>query len=211
MFIQCNDVMDARCIGGFKLGATVAARLSGSRNGALLRAPLGLDLMPGERWFLVMTQPKSEARAEFHLQSQDFATFLPKFRKTVRHARMLRTGSVPLFPRYLFVALDLTRDPWLSVRSTVGVSSLYLCDNRPQPVPEGIVEGLIALRGEQNLVRLDRGLVVGQSVQILNGPFSGLIGNLQHLGDSERARVLVEIMGSVVPVTLQRSALLRVA
>src|SRR5215216_7584524 len=89
-------------------------------------------LAPNERWFLVHTLPKSERKAEFHLGAQGFRTYLPQIRKTIRHARQLKTVRAPLFPRYLFVILDLQRDRWLSVRSTVGVSSLFSSrDGRP--------------------------------------------------------------------------------
>src|SRR5262245_51476055 len=54
----------------------------------------------GERWYVAYTQPHREARAQAHLVFQGFRTFLPHNRKTVRHARKLRTVSSPLFPRY---------------------------------------------------------------------------------------------------------------
>ena len=81
------------------------------------------------------------------LAAQGFRTHFPTIQKTIRHARQLRTVRAPLFPRYIFLILDLGRDRWLSVRSTVGVSSLYTCEDRPVPVPEGIVETLIAEHG----------------------------------------------------------------
>ena len=87
-------------------------------------------LAGNERWFLAHTQPKSERKAELHLGAQGFRTYLPQIQKTIRHARQLRTVRAPLFPRYLFVILDLERDRWLSVRSTVGVSRLFTYPGR---------------------------------------------------------------------------------
>src|SRR6516165_12160826 len=95
-------------------------------------------LVGNERWFLAHTLPKSEWKAELHLGAQGFRTYLPQIEKTVRHARQLRTVRAPLFPRYLFVILDLGRDRWLSVRCTIGVSQLFTGqDGRPVPVPTG--------------------------------------------------------------------------
>ena len=82
-------------------------------------------LVGSKRWFLVHTLPKKERKAELHLAAQGFRPYLPQFQKTVRHARQLRTIQSPVFPRYLFVTLDLERDRWLSVRSTVGVCGLF--------------------------------------------------------------------------------------
>jgi transcription elongation factor/antiterminator RfaH len=159
-----------------------------------------------ERWFLAHTRPRSELKAEFHLRAQGFTTYLPQFRRTIRHARQLRTILAPLFPRYLFLILDLERDRWLSVRSTIGVSSLVDCDGRPLPVPIGIVESLIA-RSNGNVTAFDACLVEGQSVRILSGPFADFVGTLERLDDAGRVRVLLEMMGTQVPVALHRSAL----
>jgi len=158
------------------------------------------------RWFLVHTHPRREGKAEFHLRAQGFTTYLPQFRRTIRHARQLRTILAPLFPRYLFLILDLERDRWLSVRSTVGVSSLVTCEGRPIPVPIGVVEALIE-RSEGNLTTFDPVLVEGQSVRILSGPFADFVGMLERLDGAGRVRVLLEMMGTVVPVALHRSAL----
>jgi transcriptional antiterminator RfaH len=164
-------------------------------------------LVAGERWFLAHTQPKSEWKAELHLGAQGFRSYLPQIQKTIRHARRLKTVRAPLFPRYLFVILDLERDRWLSVRSTVGVSHLFTTrDGRPVPVPVGIVESLIE-RSEANMLRLDHGLVEGQQVRIMSGPFADFVGTLERLDAAGRVKVLLEMMGTAVPVTLHRSAL----
>src|SRR5262249_11509684 len=107
---------------------------------------------------------------------------------------------------YLFVVLDLKRDPWLSVRSTVGVSRLFTQDGRPVPVPVGIVEALIA-QSDGNLTRLDVNLVKGQQVRILSGPFANFIGTLERLDDAGRVQVLLELMGTAVPVSMRRCVL----
>jgi transcription elongation factor/antiterminator RfaH len=174
----------------------------------MLHLDVGSRALAGnERWFLAHTLPKSEWKAELHLGAQGFRTFQPQIRKTIRHARQLKTVRAPLFPRYLFVILDLERDRWLSVRSTAGVSSLFSSrDGRPVPVPIGIVESLIE-HSEDTLTRLDSNLVKGQQVRILTGPFADLVGMLDRLNEAGRVRVLLEMMGTAVPVTLHRSAL----
>ena len=177
----------------------------------MLRSSGGLSLSGSERWFLVRTLPRCEAKAQFHLGAQGFATFLPQFLKTVRHARQLRTVRAPLFPGYIFVILDLTRDRWLSIRSTVGVSSLITCDGRPLSVPHGITEALIQQTDPSNVTRMDVDLVEGQAVRVLTGPFANLVGKLEKLNPSGRVRILLQLMGSDVPVSVDRSALSRAA
>jgi transcriptional antiterminator RfaH len=164
-------------------------------------------LVGDERWFLVHTQPNAESKAVLHLGAQGFRTHLPKITKTIRHARQLRDVRTPLFPRYIFVILDLGRDRFLSVRSTIGVSSLFSCGGRPVPVPEGVVEALIERTDEANLTLFQAGLRKGQSVRILSGPFADFVGTLERLDDAGRVRVLLDMMGTAVPLRLHRSAL----
>ena len=143
-----------------------------------------LELAGDERWFLVRTAPKSERRAQFHLNAQGFRAYAPWILKTVRHARQFRSVHAPLFPGYLFVILDLGRDRRSCVRSTVGVASVICRDNRPVPVPAAIVEGLIAQTDVTNVTRLDRGLALGAPVRILSGPFAQLVGTLERLDEA---------------------------
>src|SRR5262245_50959391 len=145
------------------------------------RARTTLELRENERWFLVHTQPKSERKAELHLRAQGLRTHFSTIQKTVRHARQFRVVRAPLFPRYVFIILDPDRDRWLSVRGTVGVSSLFTCEDRPVPVPEGVVEALIRHTDEANLTLFNSSLFVGQTVRILSGPFADFVGTLERL------------------------------
>jgi transcriptional antiterminator RfaH len=166
-----------------------------------------LALEGNERWYLVHTLPHGERRAQLHLAAQGFRTHFPTIQKTIRHARQLRTVRAPLFPRYIFLILDLGRDRWLSVWGTFGVSSLYTSQDRPVPVQEGIVETLIENTDEANLALFTSGLTAGQSVRILSGPFANFVGMLDRLDAAGRVRVLLEMMGTAVPVAVRRGAI----
>ena len=65
----------------------------------------------GSRWYVVQSRPHKELYAAKNLLNQEFHAFIPQISKTVRHARRTKTVLVPLFPRYFFVSLDLSRDP----------------------------------------------------------------------------------------------------
>ena len=166
-----------------------------------------LDLFDGERWFVVQTLHHREGLAALHLGAQGFGAFLPRIRKTVRHARRMRDTLSPVFPGYMFVALDPARAAWRSINGTFGVARLIAAADRPLPVPTGIVEGLIASLDGAGLVRLDGGLEVGQQVRVVAGPFAQILGTLVRLDGRARARVLLDIMGGESPVVMDRSNL----
>ena len=159
-----------------------------------------------ERWYVVRTQLHREAKAAQQLENQDYRVFLPRFLKSRRHARKFETVMAPLFPRYLFVILDLTRDRWRSVNGTFGVDRLLMRGGEPEPVPCGLVEQLIENADAKGVVLPGSGLKVGDSIRVSAGPFAELLGTLERLDDNNRVRVLLEIMGSKIPVLLPEAA-----
>ena len=155
-----------------------------------------------ERWFVVHTQPHRETLAERQLANQNYRVFLPRFLKSRRHARKLETVSAPLFPNYLFIILDPSRDRWRSVNGTYGVDRLLTQAGAPEPVPHGLVEPFLAAADAEGVVRLHPKLKHGQMVRVSAGPFADLVGWLQQLDDSGRVRILLEVLGGKVPVLL---------
>jgi transcription antitermination factor NusG len=148
-----------------------------------------------------------ENRAQFNLHRLSFRSFLPRLRRTVRHARKLRDTLNPLFPGYIFVIIDLSKHRWRSVNGTFGVASLILGGEQPMPVPPHVVEALVASCESHGVVRLDDGLEIGQKVRILSGPFAETLCRLARLDDRGRVQVLLEIMGMEVAAQLDRSAI----
>ena len=166
-----------------------------------------LGLERGERWFVARVHPHRESSAQFNLDRLGFRSFAPRTRRTVRHARKLRNVLAPLFPGYIFVILDLSKDRWRSVNSTFGVASLITGVEQPVPVPCGIVEALVTASEASGILSLDDDLSLGQKVRILSGPFADALCRLVHLGDSGRVRVLLEFMGTEVTARLDRSCI----
>jgi transcription elongation factor/antiterminator RfaH len=164
-------------------------------------------LRDGERWFVAQTLSHREQLACFHLGAQGFRTFLPRFHKTVRHARSLSQVIVPLFPGYVFVVLNPERDRWRSINGTFGVARLVSANQRPIPVPTRVVEELLACIDKLGLVRLDRGLESGQAVLVVAGPFVQLSGVLQRLDAKGRVQVLLNIMGRQAAVMMDQANL----
>ncbi len=177
--------------------------MSGVSNSAEPNENFGpqIALAPGQRWYLAQTLPNKEASAQMRLDAQGFRNFLPRRMKTVRHARQLRRVNAPLFPRYLFVALDLDRDQWRSVNGTFGVSNLFMAEDRPLAVPIGVVETLLLSCDNP---ALESDLHPGQHVRLIQGPFTEALGVLDRLDARGRIEVLLNIMGGEIRIKLPR-------
>lgn len=160
-----------------------------------------------DRWYVVHTRPHSEGKAVTHLQRQGYHVFLPRIRRKIRHARRTQILLAPLFPSYLFVGLNVEREPWRCINSTCGVARLLTQGEIPQPVPHGVVRSLQESMAEDGAINWAPALNVGQDVRVTDGPFVGLLGKLERMDSPGRVRVLLDLLGRSVSVALCREAL----
>lgn len=153
-------------------------------------------------WCAVQTHVRSEDKAAFHLRRQGYSVFLPKHLKRRKHARRIDWVPAPLFPRYLFVAIDPEMTRWWSIRSTIGVSNLVCFGGLPAAVPSGIVDEIRARQDDKGLVKTHAGcgFTHGDRVRIIDGPLNDLEGLFDCPTDEERVIILLNLMGREVKV-----------
>lgn len=151
---------------------------------------------PASRHYVVQAQPLREALAVRELRNQGFETFYPQLVRAPRPKRgVWQTPSpVPLFPKYLFVRLDLSEPGWQSINGTRGVVRLMCMDDRPSPVPVSVMDRMVAA-GEvihEELAGLP--FSVGESVEFTEGPMLGLRGIVK-LCAADRVTLLLNLLG----------------
>jgi transcriptional antiterminator RfaH len=151
-----------------------------------------------KRWYVVHTQARQEARAEANLRRQGFEAWLPLIRHARRHARRVDSTLAPLFPRYIFVQLDLTRQPWRSINGTFGVVRLLCNGDTPLVVPAGFVEEIMQRCDEAGtIIGPPHPLVVGEPVKVAMGRFN-LEGLFETRSGQDRVVLLIKLLGREV-------------
>lgn len=173
----------------------------------------------GPRWYVVQTYRGEERLAVEELANQNFATLLPLRRREPcpvdpgaprqHRKRDDRPPYTAAFPGYLFVLFDVAVDPWRCIHSTRGVKRLFsIREDRPVPVPVGVVERLMA--------RLSKGLVMhlptepaepipdGALVHVLSGPFLGQQGVCLR-SDARAGTVRLRLLTSAWDVDIARA------
>jgi transcriptional antiterminator RfaH len=161
-----------------------------------------------KNWYVVMTHARSEALAAEHLLRQGFETYMPRIRKQRRHARKIQTVSSPLFPCYVFVAFDQTRQRWQTIRSTFGVAQLLGTGEKPARIPESVLSALRAREDGEGFISLEKTspFMPGQLLQITSGPFSLCTALVEFMSDNDRVAVLLDLMGRRVRMIVDRMA-----
>ena len=156
------------------------------------------------RWYVVQTRPHAEAKAAAHLCRQGFDIYLPRYLKRRRHARRIETVAAPLFPRYMFVAVDIAVQRWRAIHSTIGVSRLVCNGDSPAVVADAIVDGLKRREDVCGFVKLDRRprFAPGDKIRVVDGVFTACLGLFDGITDGERVAILLDLLGRKVRVFL---------
>ncbi|MDX8455556.1 transcription termination/antitermination NusG family protein [Mesorhizobium sp. VK9D] len=186
---------------------TFAMLNDGLHYDSLPEPPRQLDDGGIARWCVVQTHQHSEGLAERHLSAQNFRTYLPKRKRTVRHARSVKTVCSAYFDCYLFVSLVLHRQSWYPINSTVGVRKLVMSQGLPIPAPHGVVETLMSATDDDGILHPDILLRSGQRIRVLDGPFADQLGILDHVGKTGAVKILLDIMNRAIPITIDRDKL----
>ena len=156
------------------------------------------------RWYVVQTHAHVEGKAAAHLARQGFDAYLPRYLKRRRHARRIETVAAPLFPRYLFVTVDMVCQRWRSIHSTIGVARLVCNGDDPVPVTDDVIATLKAREDGLGFVTLRQRqrFALGEKVRVLDGVFADCLGLFDGMKDSDRVAVLLDLLGRKVRLVL---------
>jgi len=154
-------------------------------------------------WYLVVTKPQSEFKAQENLQRQGYETYFPLIQTNRRRNGKNVKRTEAFFPRYLFISLDKETDNWSPIRSTIGVAGLVRFGGMPAVVPENMITNLKNNENEFGLQSFEKKeLKQGDKVEIIDGPFEGYKAIYQKMKSTERVSVLLDIVGKNTQVTL---------
>lgn len=159
------------------------------------------------KWYVGYTQVNGEFKAKENLIKQDFEVYLPLCEKMRSHARKIERVQKPLFPRYLFIRMDIQKTPWGVVNSTRGMSCLLTREGYPLAVADDVLAYFKHEEDDQANIPLSSLVAFqkGDKLKIKEGAFKGQEGEFEQLTDQERVCVLLDILDKKVkiPVPIQ--------
>lgn len=162
-----------------------------------------------KQWCVVQTKSNQENTSAYELKRQSFETFLPTYtvRKIGKKGKTVETVK-PLFPNYLFVAVDDTQ-AWRSINGTRGVLTVVACNEQHLAfLPKGWVEDLmyrLSIAPPEDALENMLHLVKGDKVQITTGEFEGHIGTYLH-NTNKKIMLLLTLLGRENKVCLSLSS-----
>src|SRR5438477_2919247 len=165
----------------------------------------------GQRWFVIHTysgyENKVKANLEHRIQSMDMGDKIFQVLVPTEEEIEIKNGKRhpverKIFPGYVLVEMVMSDDSWYVVRNTPGVTSFVGSGNKPTPLTDGEVRGIL------RQIKLDApkykvAFTKGEAVRVTDGPFTDLHGVVDEVNpERNKVKVLVSIFGRETPVEL---------
>ena len=153
-------------------------------------------------WYVVLTKPKQELRAQEHLERQGGVAFVPMFanERIIRGQRVVR--QEPLFPGYLFLQIGEHEALLSKVRSTLGVRQLLTFAGQVMTINAKIITDL-QHRNSTTATQSPEPFSAGQSVTLDHGPFAHYQALFKEYDGTQRGIILLSLLGQQNELVIQ--------
>lgn len=161
-------------------------------------------------WYAIFTKPRSEKKVYQRMLDQQIEAFLPLVKTVRQWSDRKKTIEIPLISSYVFVYLpekDLYQT--LPIQGTVNVLKHL---GKPAKIRPVEIENLRILSGtgENHQISNSINLSSGDDVEVINGPFMGLIATCLREGKNHRVVVKIDSLGSCFNVNIPLSFLRKI-
>jgi transcription elongation factor/antiterminator RfaH len=159
-------------------------------------------------WYALYTKPHKERQVNGLLLRQGIETYLPTVRRKYR--RRDRPDQMVFFPCYLFARVDFDATPRSTIAWMPGMRRIVSTGDQPAIVADEIV-ALVRRRLEGAEEVDPDGPQQGDRVRITSGPLRDLEAVFdQSLSSADRVRILLDVMGRMTPVDIDRSEIVKI-
>jgi transcriptional antiterminator RfaH len=162
-------------------------------------------------WYVIQTKPKKEEEAKSYLSTKGVEIFNPLMETFSSKNGRMNKDFKPLFPGYIFGKFDLEQHYPL-VRWGRGVKKILSFGGYAASVSEEVIEIIKGRTDSDGVVRKKCHFEANDVIRIKSGPLRDLLGIFeQWVSDSERVRILLNLIGYQPAVELHYSMIEKVA
>lgn len=184
----------------------------------------------GPRWHVIQVASHTRDRQAVDRLRRHYEAYYPmercwrpvprlKLSKRQREAGVTRMQEIlqPMFPRYVLTRFD-PASSWRDIFRIAGVTGVVLRHGLPVPISDDLIVSLRqrevggAIPGSTPAIQVFK---IGQCVNIIEGPFASLRGEIQKIRTSNldgidaptKLIVLIELFGRLTPVEAETAAI----
>jgi len=143
-----------------------------------------------------------EKREKLNLDEKIARILIPTERVVELKGGKKRESDKKFYPGYILIEMALDDETWHLIRSTPRVTG-FVGGSSPVPLDEEEVSVVLQQIEKGPVPQVKTQFQKGESVRIIDGPFSNFIGNVEEVDmDHARLCVMVSIFGRQTPVEL---------
>ncbi|PIR47225.1 MAG: transcription termination/antitermination protein NusG [Candidatus Vogelbacteria bacterium CG10_big_fil_rev_8_21_14_0_10_45_14] len=136
------------------------------------------------------------------MEDKIFNVLVPTEKKIKVKGGKRVTQEEKIYPGYVLVEMMVTDDSWYVVRNTPRVTGFVGSGVHPVPLDQSEVDELFKRMGKDDTTH-SMDLDIGESVQIVDGPFKDFEGKVDGIDEGRgKVKVLVSMFGRETPVEL---------
>jgi len=155
-------------------------------------------------WYALTTRYHHETKVNDRLQRKGVTCYLPLYSTYHDWSDRKKKISEPLFSCYVFVNMALKER--IPILQTEGVIRLVSFNHVPVPIPEKQINSIRQLLEKTVSIEKVDYWVVGQEVQVIDGPLKGVQGVIQKIKDqSTKLVIVIEALCQAVAVEIDAS------
>lgn len=161
-------------------------------------------------WYAVFTKPRSEKKVYQRMIDQGIEAFLPLVKTVRQWSDRKKTLEIPLISSYVFVRMEETElYKTLPIQGTVNVLKHL---GKPAKIRGVEIDNLKILSTNSDSSNISNCVNVssGDDVEVINGPFMGLIATCINDGKNHRVVVKIDSLGSCFNVNIPLSFLRKI-
>ena len=155
-------------------------------------------------WIVARNKPNQDKTALINLERQNFDFFQPTFKTMSKKQNKFKEIIKPVFPGYIFIAVNLEENNWHKINNTRGISRIIVFGNE---IPLMHCELIEALKCRFSLNKTPKAVdpfEKGMNAEITNGPFAQLIGKIEKIDADQRIWVLLDVLGTQTRVSIDK-------
>ena len=154
-------------------------------------------------WIVAKLKPNHDKTAFTHLERQNFEFFQPTFKTLSRTRNSFKDIIKPVFPGYIFVAIELEEKKWHKLNYTRGISNIIVFGREIPVLHNELIQELKNRFAITSTSEVFNEFEVGMSAEITNGPFAQLNGKIDEIEANQRIWILLDILGNQTRVSLK--------
>lgn len=161
-----------------------------------------------KHWFALYTKSRHEFKAEEHFNKTGIINYLPSVTKIKQWSDRKKKIKEPVLRGYIFIYATETER--LEALEHYSVTRCVHDLGRPAVIPDWQIENLKRMLQYKSDYFIKEGLVSGTMVEIIEGPFSGVIGVVYSGSEGKSIAVSIELLNRSVIAYLPKESIEKV-